>query len=365
MTNKAPDQSSQIPRMMPAHKLLSCTSCRQRKIKCNKASPCTPCFELGCECIYPIRRVRTPRAKRDGIRARDEELLARIRHLESMLTTTADLDLEAIDGRVPLNASKLALDFQHSQKNKPAGSTETRMTIDDHYSTFIKQQGSSSRHLNHDFWSNLSNEFNGLRQLLEGPIDDEDDSGEGEASATDTSHFSPDFIMQDPDNFSYVDIQHPPNAHSVVLFQFYFKNVAPVCKVLHRPTVTAYFSNLKALFDPATRRFKFRSLEAVTFAVYFAAVVSMSTEECVDYFGEERETLSARYKRYTELALMQADFMNSLEITTLQGFTIYLVSVLQACTFSLLCCRSFPNWDVKYKMSDEIVCKLENIHGTR
>ena len=242
--------------------------------------------------------------------------------------TTTGLDLEARDGRIPPSTSKLALDLQQPRNDEPAGSSETRMTVDDHYSTFVKQQGSSSRHLNHNFWSNLSNEFNGLRQLLEGPIDGEDDSGEGEASATDTSYFSPDFIMQDLDNFNDIDIQHPPNAHSVVLFQFYFKNVAPVCMILHRPTVTAYFSNLEALFDPATRRFKFRSLEAVTFAVYLAAVVSMSTEECIDYFEEEREVLSARYKRYTELVLMQADFMNSLEMTTLQGFTIYLVSVL-------------------------------------
>lgn len=128
--------------------------------------------------------------------------------------------------------------------------------------------------------------------------------------------------------------EHPPDAHSAVLFRVYFNNVDPVCKILHRPTVDTYFSNVAALFEPSTRRFKFRSLEAVTFAVYFAAMNSMSVKECLTYLGEDKEELSARYKRSTESLLEQADFMNAMEITTLQALTIYIVSVSQTNTLS-------------------------------
>ena len=200
------------------------------------------------------------------------------------------------------------------------------MPVDDHYAAFIKQQRKGSRHLNDTFWSNLSDEFEGLRQLIESPIYNEDDPDEGNSTSTDATYSSPDFFLRESNNFNDTDISHPPSAHSVVLWQFFFKNVDPVCKILHRPTVNAYFSNLKALFDPSTHRFKFKSLEAVTFAAYLAAVTSMSPEECLDYFGEEKEILSARYKRYTEQVLVQADFLNNLEIPTLQGLTIYIVS---------------------------------------
>jgi hypothetical protein len=52
----------------------------------------------------------------------------------------------------------------------------------------------------------------------------------------------------------------------------------------------------------------------------------MSPEECVTHLGESKDVLVARYKRNIEVALMRADFLNSLEIITLQAFTIYIVS---------------------------------------
>lgn len=222
---------------------------------------------------------------------------------------------------------RLKSDSSLLRSSRDAGCIDTDMSVDDHYSAFIRQQSSTSRHLNDSFWSNLSNEIEGLKQLIEGDISDVDDFGESNWSSTDTSYPSPNFILLDLGSSGDVQVIHPPNAHSVVLFQFYFKNVDPLCKILHRPTVNSYYSNLRILFDQSCRRFKFRSLEAVTFAMYFAAVTSMTFEECIDFFGEDKSALATRYKRYTELVLVQADFMDSLELTTLQALTIYIVSL--------------------------------------
>ena len=326
-------QGSQAAQKASTRKPLSCTNCRHRKIKCDKVDPCDPCQNAGIECIFPTRRIRAPRGGRNAVEARDVELLRRIRHLEGMLAKVDAGPARPEGGRSIGNASSTLLS-PLLNSNVLGEGNQTGVTVDNHYATFVKQQGSSSRHLNREFWSSLTHEIDGLRQLIEGRVDDENDYDDSMSPSTEAIDSSPNFILQDSENFIGSDPVYPSEDHSGVLFQFYFTNVDPVCKILHRPTVNTYFSNLEALLDPSTRRFKFRSLEAVTFAAYFAAVTSMSPQECLTYLGEQREILSARFKSYTEAALVQADFLNSLEITTLQAFTIYIVSTSQTTTIT-------------------------------
>lgn len=330
--NASPRQGTQAAQTAPARKSLSCSSCRQRKIKCDKVDPCDPCQKSGIGCIFPTRRVRAPRGRRDAVGARDAELLRRIRHLEGMLANKIDTGPAEPDGARSSSHPNPTLVSPLVSSGAPGECTQTGVTVDDHYAAFVKQQGSSSRHLNNGFWSSLSHEFDGLRQLIEGRVDDENDFDDSISHSAEAIDSSPEFILQGPDSFIDSEAIYPSEAHSAVLFQFYFTNVDPVCKILHRPTVNTYFSNLEALLDPLTHRFKFRSLEAVTFAAYFAAVTSMSSQECWTYLGEQKDILSARYKRNTEAALVQADFLNSLEITTLQALTIYIVSSPQTTT---------------------------------
>ena len=324
--NTPPRQAAQTA---PTRKVLSCTSCRQRKIKCDKANPCDSCLRSGITCVFPTRRTRVPRARRDSLEARDAELLRRIRHLERMLANKVDVSPTGLNGGRSGGSISPTLVSPLPSSGVLAEGTPTGVTVDDHYAAFVKQQGSSSRHLNSDFWSSLSNEFDGLRQLIEGRVDDEDELDDSGSQSMEAIEPSPNFIFQDPDSFISSETFYPSDAHSAVLFQFYFANIDPLCKILHRPTVNTYFSNLETLLDPTTRRFKFRSLEAVTFAAYFAAVTSMSPQECLTHLGEQQDVLTARFKSSTEAALVQANFMNSLEIATLQALTIYIVSTPQ------------------------------------
>lgn len=319
-------QASQNSRNFPTRKTLSCTSCRDRKIKCDKAVSCGPCLELGLKCIYPTRRVRASRAQRIALKARDEELVNRISHLESILKNKANAEV-AVPTEDTLNVpSTPTFNRPQPQNGEPGQAIEPSIAVNDHYAAFVKQQGSSSRHLNSGFWSSLSKEFDDLRGLIEGSVGDDDDFDEWDSTSPDATGSPPDLIFQDFDKSLGIEAVHPNDTHSAVLFRVYFKNVDPVCKILHRPTVNAYFSDMAALYEPSTRRFKFRSLEAVTFAVYFAAVISMSAEECLMYLGKDKNLLATSYKRSAELALVQADFLNALEITTLQALTIYTVS---------------------------------------
>ncbi len=320
-------RQSQGARGAAVRKLLSCTSCRQRKIKCDKSHPCEPCLRSGIECVSPTRRVRAPHGKPEASEARDAELLQRISRLEELLANQGASGLAASNSVSSERNSSPNLLTPLPSNGVLGEGCQSGVTVDNHYAAFVKYQGSSSRHLNNDFWWSLSNEFDGLRQLIEGHVEEEDDEyDESQSPPIEASDSSSNVIFQAAATYNGSEAAYLSNAHSAVLFRAYFANFDPICKILHQPTVHTYFSNLDALLDPSTGKFKFRSLEAVTFAAYFAAVNCMLPEDCLTSLGEAKEILLARFKSNTEMALVQADFLNSMEITTLQALIIYIVS---------------------------------------
>lgn len=75
--------SKPVPQTQPGKpiKLISCVQCQQRKVKCNKESPCSHCTKSRLECIY-----RPPAPPRRGKRKPTEaDLLARLRRCEELL----------------------------------------------------------------------------------------------------------------------------------------------------------------------------------------------------------------------------------------------------------------------------------------
>lgn len=300
---------------------ISCTRCRLRKIKCNRQSPCDQCSSASATCIFPARQPRRKRQGGEASQSRDAKLLSRIKRLEVML---AERNAANQSGGVLLQPLRNENDGARVSDGVP---------VDDHYADFVRQQGDSARYLNSEFWASLGREFDGLRELIGEPEYDDEGSEEEEDKLigdfpSDGMGISPNLIFPNSSDCASVDMKdmYPSNAHFAVLTGVFWSRVDPICKVLHRPTVDAYFSDMRPLIDSATGRFKFRSLETVACAVYLAAVTSMSTEECQEKLGEERHILMLRYKKGTELALVQSNFLNGLEIFTLQAFVIYIVS---------------------------------------
>lgn len=69
-----------------------------------------------------------------------------------------------------------------------------------------------------------------------------------------------------------------------------------------------------------------KSTEALMFSIYLLAVVSLTTEECEAMFSETRDSLISKYAGATQQALVNAKFLKSSNLVTLQAFSIYLVS---------------------------------------
>ena len=323
-------------------KPISCTRCRYRKIKCDKVGPpCCHCQKAGAECLFPDR-VRAPRRKKQRAKARDSELLTRISRLESLLSkTNASKTLEDTGDEQESLAQVIpsSADYGRGTTTSEFSETESvpsvdlgRVRLDDRFADFVKVQESGERRVSKDFWPALSDEFQGLRQLLEDPGDSEDEvegstPGSGSGS-TETRDASAEFILGA--STSQIDLAscYPSDLHRSILFHYYFNNVSPVCRILHKTTAFEHVLSSADLIEKSTRRYKFHNIEACSFAMYFAVVTSMSDEECRKYLSESRDTLVARFKRCTEVSLAEANFLNSMEIVTLQAFTLY-VTILR------------------------------------
>lgn len=64
---------------------LSCELCRERKVKCDKLSPCTNCSKAGVACI-PVRRKRFPRGRHVHNPYFGNDLRDRIGRLEALIS---------------------------------------------------------------------------------------------------------------------------------------------------------------------------------------------------------------------------------------------------------------------------------------
>lgn len=62
----------------------SCNPCRRRKIKCDRADPCSHCVRVGQVCVSSVPS-GAPRGRQGGRRKLDSELLDRIAKLESLV----------------------------------------------------------------------------------------------------------------------------------------------------------------------------------------------------------------------------------------------------------------------------------------
>lgn len=94
--DRQPPGRSSAPRVR-----LSCDACRQRKVKCDKLSPCTSCQRLGFKCV-PVERARLPRGRTRRAPERatgsDKELADRVAKLEQLLKKVAN----ERDGLLPM-----------------------------------------------------------------------------------------------------------------------------------------------------------------------------------------------------------------------------------------------------------------------
>lgn len=164
-SNSPPVSGPSAPPVNPR----SCTTCRKRKVRCDKRHPCSNCNKAGTECIFP----GPGRAPRRSRKPPDTELLARLRRLEGVVQSLGkgideDGDVEAAEAEAkPVKAEvedsgRICLDKNaflgiHKSSGQSADPTGLLREFGR-----LKVEGGRSRYVSNKFWVSLSDEVSGF-----------------------------------------------------------------------------------------------------------------------------------------------------------------------------------------------------------
>lgn len=123
----------------------------------------------------------------------------------------------------------------------------------------------------------------------------------------------------DPD----LSTAHPDQVQIFRLWQTYLENVDPLLKVTHTPTLQPRLidaaSDLTNIDPP---------LEALMFAIYCIATLSLGDDVCQSLFGGARKELLAKYQVGCQQALINCGILRSQDRDCLTALYLYLVSNL-------------------------------------
>ncbi|KAI4085944.1 MAG: hypothetical protein LQ344_007992 [Seirophora lacunosa] len=349
IATNATNSSSITPPPGPPNKAksLSCGTCRERKVKCDKTQPCSTCQRAKVPCVFPSAK-RLPRKRQGERKKTNEKLLQRLNRLEALVEKAGLDEKEALTVE---KKGKIALDGSPQSPNGPSNGEVTQKKLSNFDIMQKKRErsetslssgsqpvgksaieGEMSRYLGSNFWANLSDEVEGLRIDLnessdgKGEVEEDDIRGTGSPAKPAQAPRSPtNFIFSF--NTSKVDLHplHPTPAQIETMWSIYVQNVDPINRILHKPTLRKFLSGAKDNISSMPGGSK---MQALMFAIYFAAITSLTHEECTLQIGEHKEELLARYRYGTEQALVQAQLLNSSEMVTLQALAIRIAHAL-------------------------------------
>ncbi|KAL3426994.1 fungal specific transcription factor domain-containing protein [Phlyctema vagabunda] len=257
--------------------------------------------------------------------SKNQELLDRIARLESLITQTGPgvNAISRIEGQG--NAQQTVPEYP-STSTEPAKKDGFWIAESDrplNYTQPGPHKSNETHHSSNQFWSSLTAEVVGLKQLLDEPSEDDEEESNQSSPATGLTEDTVSSVLFNEAS-DYVDLRafHPSSAHAATLCEVFFARVDMLCKILHKPTVMS--SILSRAHDLNKLRYE-KSLEALMFAVYFAAVTSLSSQECIKFFGQSKDVLRERYRVAASTSLNNANFLDDVDFVSLQALLLFLL----------------------------------------
>ncbi|KAK1782080.1 hypothetical protein QBC45DRAFT_319682, partial [Copromyces sp. CBS 386.78] len=115
----------------------------------------------------------------------------------------------------------------------------------------------------------------------------------------------------------------PPKFVGDGLLARYFAAVHPIARCVHKQSFQTLYDGfwLEVLNNIEPRA----SAQAVVFAAWFSACVSMEEEEVLREYGEYKAKLLEAMKIGTEISLARANFLRTTKVETMQAFVMYMI----------------------------------------
>jgi Zn(2)-Cys(6) binuclear cluster domain-containing protein len=110
-------------------------------------------------------------------------------------------------------------------------------------------------------------------------------------------------------------------------WRIYTRNIDPFLRILHKPSVYRLIMQVKG------QELSILCEEelALILSICFASVTSLTTEQCISTFGQNRVELYELSRNSAEMAMWRAGLLQKPDIRTLQAFTIILVRYTVTC----------------------------------
>ncbi|KPM42956.1 hypothetical protein AK830_g3649 [Neonectria ditissima] len=273
----------------------ACILCQRRKIKCDRNFPCSHCTKAKVTCTpstpAPPRKRRRPNV----------ELQARLARCEKLLKGFSD-------GNPGMPESPTS---RNEARTRDADLKTPGTLVDD---------DGTVRFTESYLRATVSKELKEMQTLMAG-----DDSA-GEKIDWDLSSTEPEYkervLSGSRSGATTVEDLQPSPSQIIRLWRAYWDRVHPLTKVIHAPTVQSYvfeaISGSKSI--PG-------NIQALLFAIYTTAAISLTEEECVDMLGMPANTAYHRFSAGLRMTLMRIEFLKNHDLITLQALGLYLISL--------------------------------------
>ena len=293
--------------------------CAQRTVKCDKVpGGCSNCTKARVTCIY--KAPPPPRRRKKG--AREIDVHAKIRLYEEALrrlgVDPSELETEELEN---LSGRKGSVKGGDILEKGTKGEAEGALRPNNEKGVLISEQG-RSRYLENSLWTNLKNEFRNSNEILDDHSSDEDGlDGYGDAPL-DAPFDGSQLLFGSPKTSTDLRALHPQPIQIFKLWQTYLDNVNPLVKIFHTPSVQQVILNASGSLDDISR-----PTEALLFAVYNIALMSMGDAECEAIMGEPKSVVTPRFRSAVQCALINASFLKTSDVMVVQALVLFLVSI--------------------------------------
>lgn len=284
----------------------SCLRCHERKVRCDKRSPCSKCVRLNVPCQYP----GPERVKRRAPKTADTDVVTRLEQLERAITSLAE-------GPSPAQSvtKNVASNSQSSRETSAASSSRnTRAAAAESSSAQHGFLVGNGAYMDEPFLSRVVEKEKELQSAIGSPRTGSGIPGKQPRLKADGILLNPLITHND------VKTLLPSRWQATTLWDTYLQRIDPVLKLLHIPTYKARIFAAISRPDSAPA-----DVHCLLFAIFYSATTAL----CSDNPGNEtaKEDLS-RYQVGLQLSIFQASFLDAPTLFSIQAMATYLVSAI-------------------------------------
>ncbi|KFY69098.1 hypothetical protein V496_00477 [Pseudogymnoascus sp. VKM F-4515 (FW-2607)] len=288
--------------ILPTKGNFACIRCSERKVGCDRRNPCGACVRHNVLCV--IRPPKPPRRKRGP--SKEKLVLERLTRYEELLQERG-IDPNQVTGS---SESENHPGVNNLAECETVWRLPMQATI---FKPRLVHRQSRTELVDNNLWSRVAEEIHDDEATL--GDDSENGGSDGEASDADFS-----FVLGGKSPITAPS--HPPAEIIRQLWQIFIENINPLMKVVHIPSLQIAMDKAIGNIENIPRGF-----EALMFAIYHIAIISLTDDECKDLMGETKTILLRRYLASTKAALSRAKFMSTASIVVLQALVIHLISI--------------------------------------